>query len=44
MMLNRLIVHGDEVPEQLVAYATHQWQRPSIQRWVDLPRPGPGRV
>jgi glutathione S-transferase len=44
MMLNRLLAHGDEVPEQLVAYATHQWQRPSVQRWVNLPRPGSGRV
>ncbi len=44
MMLNRLITHGDEVPERLVAYATHQWQRPSVQRWVNLARPGHGRV
>lgn len=44
MMLNRLIMHGDAVPERLVAYATHQWQRPSVQRWVNLPRPGHGRV
>jgi glutathione S-transferase len=44
MMLNRLIMHGDEVLERLVVYANHQWQRPSIQHWVNLPRPGFGRV
>jgi glutathione S-transferase len=39
MMLNRLIVHGDRVPEKLVAYATQQWQRPSVQQWAIKPRP-----
>jgi len=39
MMLNRLIVHGDPVPENLVAYATLQWQRPSVQQWANKPRP-----
>jgi glutathione S-transferase len=39
MMLTRLIVHGDHVPENLVAYATQQWQRPSVQQWVNKPRP-----
>jgi glutathione S-transferase len=32
MMLNRLIAHGDSVPENLVAYATQHWQRPSVQQ------------
>ena len=34
MMLNRLILHGDAVPERLVTYATHQWRRPSVQGWL----------
>jgi glutathione S-transferase len=36
MMLNRLILHGDSVPERLVRYAGQQWQRPSVRRWLDL--------
>ena len=39
MMLQRLIAHGDPVPERLIKYATHQWQRPSVQQWVNHPRP-----
>ncbi len=39
VMLNRLILNGDEVPARLVAYAQHQWQRPSVQEWVNLQRP-----
>jgi glutathione S-transferase len=38
LMLNRLLMHGDAVPERLAAYARHQWERPSVQRWVALPR------
>lgn len=38
LMLNRLVLHGDPVPERLAAYARHQWQRPSVQRWLELPR------
>jgi glutathione S-transferase len=38
LMLNRLVMHGDPVPERLAAYARHQWQRPSVQRWVQQPR------
>jgi glutathione S-transferase len=34
MMLNRLIMHGDVVPERLVTYAARQWRRPSIQAWL----------
>jgi len=33
LMLNRLVLNGDAVPEKLVAYARHQWQRPSVQLW-----------
>jgi glutathione S-transferase len=39
VMLNRLILNGDEVPAELVAYARRQWQRPSVQAWVNLTRP-----
>lgn len=38
LMLNRLILAGDPVPERLAKYASHQWQRPSIQEWVNMPR------
>ena len=37
--LNRLILNGDPVPENLKRYAAHQWQRPSVQAWVKLERP-----
>ncbi|WP_263263240.1 glutathione transferase [Pseudomonas sp. RIT-PI-S] len=36
LMLNRLVSHGDPVPERLVAYVREQWQRPSVQAWVAL--------
>jgi len=39
VMLNRLILNGDSVPASLVAYAQHQWQRPSVQEWVKQARP-----
>lgn len=39
LMLNRLILNGDPVPNRLVDYATRQWERPSVQRWVKLIRP-----
>lgn len=35
-MLNRLVLNGDEVPAALVDYATFQWQRASVQRYVAL--------
>lgn len=38
LMLNRLVRNGDAVPESLVRYARLQWQRPSVQRWLALPR------
>jgi len=38
LMLNRLLLNGDAVPERLAAYARQQWQRPSVQRWLALPR------
>lgn len=39
LMLNRLVLNGDSVPERLAAYARHQWQRPSVQLWVNQRRP-----
>jgi len=36
LMLNRLVLNGDEVPQALVDYATFQWQRASVQRFVAL--------
>lgn len=36
LMLNRLVMHGDDVPELLANYATFQWQRSSVQRYVAL--------
>jgi glutathione S-transferase len=35
MMLNRLVLNGDDVPSKLVAYAQHQWQRPAVQLWIE---------
>jgi glutathione S-transferase len=34
VLLNRLVMNGDKVPEKLAEYAKHQWQRPSVQLWV----------
>lgn len=34
LMLNRLVMNGDKVPEQLATYASYQWQRESVQRWI----------
>src|SRR3979490_456651 len=39
MMLQRLIVLGDPVPERLIDYATEQWRRPSVQQWIQQQRP-----
>jgi glutathione S-transferase len=39
VMLNRLILSGDDVPTDLIRYAGGQWQRPSVQRWVRIERP-----
>ncbi|AYR26657.1 glutathione transferase [Herbaspirillum rubrisubalbicans] len=39
LMLNRLALHGDPVPERLAVYAQAQWQRPTVQAWVALQRP-----
>lgn len=42
LMLNRLVMQGDDVPERLVEYATFQWQRSSVQRYVALSAKRPG--
>jgi glutathione S-transferase len=39
MMLQRLIVLGDPVPQRLVEYATLQWRRPTVQQWLRRVRP-----
>ncbi|MFV8799590.1 glutathione transferase [Yersinia sp. LJYL362] len=36
LMLNRLVLNGDELPEYLRQYANYQWQRPSVQQWCAL--------
>lgn len=36
LMLDRLVLNGDEVPQLLVDYANFQWQRASVQRFVAL--------
>jgi glutathione S-transferase len=39
LMLNRLVLNGDPVPQRLVEYARQQWQRPAVQLWLALDRP-----
>ena len=39
MMLQRLIVLGDPVPQRLIDYATLQWRRQTLQQWIRRPRP-----
>lgn len=36
LMINRLVLHNDPVPERLAEYATFQWQRASVQQYVAL--------
>jgi glutathione S-transferase len=38
LMLNRLVMHGDPMPEKLKAYAARQWEHPAIQEWAGLGR------
>lgn len=38
LMLNRLVMHGDPVPERLAKYASTQWQRPPVQAWMAMER------
>jgi glutathione S-transferase len=39
MMLQRLIVLGDPVPQRLIDYAARQWRRPSVEQWIHQKRP-----
>jgi glutathione S-transferase len=39
LMLNRLVLNGDDVPTSLRDYANRQWERASVQAWVSLVRP-----
>lgn len=39
LMLNRLRLNGDPMPQRLADYAARQWQRPSVQQWLQLARP-----
>lgn len=34
VMINRLALHGDAVPESVADYAHFQWQRASVQLWL----------
>lgn len=38
LMLNRLVLNGDPVPQRLADYASAQWQRASVQQWISQPR------
>ncbi|MES2018379.1 MAG: glutathione transferase [Pseudomonadota bacterium] len=38
LMLHRLILNGDPVPQRLKDYAAAQWQRASVQQWMAQPR------
>lgn len=39
LMLHRLILNDDDVPQDLAAYAAAQWKRPSVQEYVTHTRP-----
>lgn len=34
IMLSRLVMNGDSVPQKLKDYVAHQWQRESLQDWL----------
>lgn len=34
VMINRLALHGDPVPDRVADYAHFQWQRASVQLWL----------
>ena len=38
MMLQRLHLNGDTLPDKLVRYAEANWARPSVQKWCDMKR------
>ncbi len=39
MMLQRLVVLGDPMPQRLIDYANRQWRRPSVAQWIEKKRP-----
>ncbi|MFG5861296.1 glutathione transferase [Metapseudomonas lalkuanensis] len=39
LLLNRMVMNGDDVPPKLAAYAKNQWKRPSVVRWTAQARP-----
>ena len=39
MMLQRLMVLGDPLPQRLVDNATRQWRRPTVRQWIERARP-----
>lgn len=39
LMLNRLALHEDVMPDRLVDYARRQWSRPSVKAFLALERP-----
>jgi glutathione S-transferase len=39
LMLHRLLLNGDAVPQRLADYARRQWRHPAVQRWVAFERP-----
>lgn len=40
LMLHRLICNDYPIPVAIQDYAVQQWQRPSVQQWLALPREG----
>jgi glutathione S-transferase len=38
LMINRLVLNGDDVPEKLTDYAQYQWKRQSVKLWVNKER------
>jgi glutathione S-transferase len=38
LMLNRLAMHEDVMPDRLAEYARHQWKRPTVQAFLALER------
>lgn len=40
IMLSRLVRNGDPIPARLKEYVEFQWQRPSVQQWLDRHQPG----
>lgn len=38
-MLHRLLLNGHDLPEKVRAYAEREWQRPTVQAFVNQPRP-----